>query len=228
MDELIQIQNLSKRYGKGNTEKVVLKNINLTVHKHDFIAIVGPSGSGKTSLINSIGILDDNYQGKIFFNSMDLSELTKTQKSELRKEYIGFLFQKSNLIYNLSVEENIELPLLLSSKIFSPLERKQKIEYLLTTMGISDKKNNNISNLSWGELQRVSFARSVVHNPKVLILDEPTGSLDKENRDIIAKILEDLFLDSSLTILLVTHDLDLANRAQRIIYLKNGNLVDKL
>lgn len=214
---MIKLDNVSKRYG----ENTVLKNINLHIKKGGFISVMGPSGSGKSTLLNIIGAMDKPDSGKVVINDNDLTYLKEEALTGFRKENIGFVFQFFNLFNNLTVYENIQIPLLISGG-----SKKQNIDDMLASLNIQHKKHVYAHQLSGGEQQRVAIARALIKEPQIILADEPTGSLDSEAGANILSILSEINKNLKVTVLLVTHDLNVASRADKTIDIKDGRIVD--
>lgn len=215
----IKIENLKKRYKTGNLVNTVLDGVTLNVEKGEFIVIYGPSGAGKTTLLNIIGGLDRANEGKIFVNDIDITKFNTNQLNEFTKNNIGFVFQFYNLIQNLTVIENI--------KMASELVKSQgSEEIILEQMGMEDKKNKMPFELSGGEQQRVSIARAIAKKSNILLCDEPIGALDYENGKNILQLLQDICIKNGVTTILVTHNFAISPMANRVIFMKNGKIVN--
>ncbi len=219
---LIETQALSKIYRTEEIETCSLDAINLTIEKGEFTAIMGPSGCGKSTLLNLIGMLDNPSSGKYFFDGKEVSALNEKQRANLRKSNIGFVFQSFNLIDELSVFENIELPLLYLG--FNASERKKKVEDVLERLEITHRKKHFPQQLSGGQQQRVAVCRAIVSNPKLILADEPTGNLDSKNGEEVMKLLKDLNQQGS-SIVMVTHSEEHAKYASRLIKMLDGKIV---
>lgn len=219
---MIKTENLFKVFRTEEVETTALNNINLEINKGEFIAIMGPSGCGKSTLLNIIGLLDNPTQGSYYFNDLEVGNYRESKRTDLRKGNIGFVFQSFNLIDELNVYENIELPLMylkMSSK-----ERKMRVNAVMGRMQIGHRAKHFPQQLSGGQQQRVAIARAVVANPKLILADEPTGNLDSANGEEVMKLLEELNLDGT-TIVMVTHSPAHAERAHRIVHLFDGHVV---
>lgn len=219
---MIQAKNLTKVYTTDEVETTALNNINLHIRKGEFVAIMGPSGCGKSTLLNIIGLLDTPSSGSYRFLDQELANFSERQRAALRKGTIGFIFQSFNLIDELSVFENIELPLLYQ-KVPSA-ERKQRVEEALKQMNIMHRRNHFPQQLSGGQQQRVAIARAVVTGPDLILADEPTGNLDSKNGEEVMQLLAELNAQGT-TIAMVTHSPHDANYAHRIINLFDGKIV---
>ena len=219
---MIKTRNLKKIYTTEEIESTALNNVNIDIGAGEFVSIMGPSGCGKSTLLNVLGLLDNPTEGEFFFLDADISNHSERERANVRKSNIGFVFQSFNLIDELTVYENVELPLLYLGK--STSERKERVEEVLKQMKISHRKNHFPQQLSGGQQQRVAVARAVVSKPKLILADEPTGNLDSSNGDEVMKMLTDLH-EAGTTILMVTHSPVYAEYAQRIIHLFDGSVV---
>jgi putative ABC transport system ATP-binding protein len=220
--KIIETQNLYKIYGKGSSEVKALQDINLLINKEEFISIVGTSGSGKSTLLHMISGLDNPSSGKIFFNENNISNVNQTELTKFRSENIGFVFQFFNLIPILTVEENILLPVLING--LKP--DKEYIFKLIDILGIKDILSRSTSKLSGGQQQRVAIARALSNKPAIIYADEPTGNLDRKASKEIIKIFEDTSTELKQTIIIVTHDTDIASHTNRIIELEDGRIIN--
>ena len=220
--EILRVENLTKIYGKKETQDVALDNVSFSVKKGEFVAIMGPSGCGKSTLLNILGLLDNPSSGSYILNGTDVSHLKESNRTDLRKGVIGFVFQSFNLIEELNVFENIELPLLYMK--IPANERKRRVNEAMTRMAISHRKKHFPQQLSGGQQQRVAIARAVVANPKLILADEPTGNLDSKNGAEVMNLLSDLNREGT-TIVMVTHSEHDAGYASRIINLFDGRVV---
>lgn len=222
MENMINLQNLSKSFRTDEMETIALNEVDLQVKKGEFTAIMGPSGCGKSTLLNIIGLLDNPNSGVYEFDGKEVSNLREKQRTAARKGNIGFVFQSFNLIDELTVYENVEVPLKYLG--ISASERKAKIEEVLGRMKIGHRKNHFPQQLSGGQQQRVAMCRAVVSNPKLLLADEPTGNLDSQNGQEVMKLLLELN-KAGTTIVMVTHSDYDASFAHRIINLFDGKVV---
>ena len=220
MSTLLKLKNVNLKYQTGKDNVNVLKNVNLTTKKKETISIVGESGSGKTSLIMLIGGLERATSGKIFFQDQEITNLNEDQVSKIRRKNIGIIFQSFYLIPNYTAVENVALTLELN-KLKNP-EKEAKL--LLERFGLKNRFNNLPSQLSGGEQQRVAIARAIAMKPELILADEPTGNLDTENSIMISKILFQYVKDEGSSLIMVTHDLKLANKAKRKIKIKDGKI----
>ena len=221
---MIQISNLKKVYHYSNGYTIALGGINMEVDKGEFIAIMGPSGCGKTTLLNILGLLDNPSEGNYLLNGVEVSNLKESQRTALRKGKIGFIFQSFNLIDELTVEQNVELPLKYLG--VPATERKAKVTELLRRVNISHRAMHFPHQLSGGQQQRVAIARAVVCGPELILADEPTGNLDTKNGKEIMDLLSELN-DDGITIVMVTHSQHDASYAHRIVNMLDGFLVEK-
>ncbi len=222
---IIKTIDLTKAYGTGETAVVALNHINVTIEAGEFVSIMGPSGCGKSTLLHLIGGLDRATSGKVLIEDADLTTLNDTKLTELRRRKIGFVFQFFNLIPVLDATENAALPLTLDGARSS--EAKAKATDWLTKVGLEKRLHNRPDQLSGGQQQRVAVARALVADPKLILADEPTGNLDTRAGDEIATLLRQVADDWGRTVVMVTHDPRIAAYADRIIFLKDGTLVDE-
>jgi putative ABC transport system ATP-binding protein len=219
---MIKINNLEKYYRTEEVETVALNKLSLEVKEGEFVAIMGPSGCGKSTLLNIVGLLDNPDGGSFVFNGIEVGGFNERKRAELRKHNIGFVFQSFNLIDELTVFENVELPLIYCN--VKAAERKQKVEAMLDKMQIMHRKNHYPQQLSGGQQQRVAVARAVVNNPKLILADEPTGNLDSSNGNEVMQLLTDLN-EQGTTIIMVTHSEHDARYSHRIIRMLDGQTV---
>lgn len=219
---MIKISNLEKIYRTEEVETIALNKMNMEVKEGEFVAVMGPSGCGKSTLLNILGLLDDPDDGSFLFNGEEIAGYNERQRANLRKRTIGFVFQSFNLIDELTVYENVELPLIYTGVKAS--ERKERVENALDKMQIMHRRNHFPQQLSGGQQQRVAVARAVVNNPKLILADEPTGNLDSNNGNEVMALLTDLN-DAGTTIVMVTHSEHDAKYAHRIIRMLDGQTV---
>jgi putative ABC transport system ATP-binding protein len=219
---LIKAQHIEKTYETSDISTLALNKVNLEVQEGEFLAIMGPSGCGKSTLLNLLGLLDLPTRGQLLFDGVDVATLTGKQRADLRKKNIGFVFQSFNLIDELSVYENVELPLVYQN--IAPAERRKKVMEVLQKMEVAHKKNVFPLHLSGGLQQRVAVARAVVAKPRLLLADEPTGNLDSQHGQDVMIILMKLNEEGS-TIIMVTHSAEYAAYSNRIIYMLDGQIV---
>ena len=219
---MIRTKDLTKLYSTEEVETTALNKINFEVKESEFVSIMGPSGCGKSTLLNLLGLLDNPSEGEYYFLEEEVSKYSERQRANLRKANIGFVFQSFNLIDELTVYENVELPLLYLG--VSSSERKRRVEEVLEQMQIMHRRNHFPQQLSGGQQQRVAVARAVVARPKLILADEPTGNLDSAHGDEVMKIMTELH-EAGTTIVMVTHSPAYAEFAQRQIYLFDGTVV---
>ena len=219
---MIKTNDLVKVFRPDEVETTALNQVNLNINSGEFVAIMGPSGCGKSTLLNILGLLDNPTAGELFFLDQEVSGYTERQRTNLRKANIGFVFQSFNLIDELTVYENVELPLLYLNMPSS--ERKEKVEAVLERMKMSHRKKHFPQQLSGGQQQRVAISRAVVTNPKLILADEPTGNLDSANGEEVMSLLTQLNNDGT-TIVMVTHSPSDAEKAHRIVQLFDGHIV---
>ena len=221
-NNMIKITDLVKIYRTEEVETIALNKMNLEVNEHEFVAIMGPSGCGKSTLLNILGMLDDATSGSFVFNGIDVSKFNENKRSDLRKENIGFVFQNFNLIDELTVFENVELPLVYNN--IKSADRKQMVEEALEQVQMMHRRNHFPLQLSGGQQQRVAVARAVVNNPRLILADEPTGNLDSKNGADVMQLLTSLN-DKGTTIVMVTHSEHDSRYAHRIVHMLDGQTV---
>jgi putative ABC transport system ATP-binding protein len=219
---MLRTEELVKSFRSDEVETVALNRVNLAVEEGEFVAVMGPSGCGKTTLLNILGLLDLPTSGKYWFGDMEVSHMSEIRRTRLRRGQIGFVFQSFNLIDELTVYHNIELPLLYMGVGAS--ERRKRVSRMLDEIKISHRKRNYPQQLSGGQQQKVAIARAVISNPKVILADEPTGNLDSSNGEEIMNLLSQLNAEGT-TIVMVTHSPADADKAHRIIQLFDGHIV---
>ncbi|RMF58830.1 MAG: ABC transporter ATP-binding protein [Calditrichaeota bacterium] len=219
---MIKTVDLKKIYTTEEVETTALNNVNLEINEGEFVAIMGPSGCGKSTLLNLLGLLDNPTSGEIHFLDQEVSQYSERQRANLRKQNIGFVFQSFNLIDELTVFENIELPLLYLG--YSSAERKKRVNEVLENMQIMHRKNHFPQQLSGGQQQRVAVGRAVVAKPKLILADEPTGNLDSAHGDEVMNLLTELN-ENGTTIVMVTHSPAYAEYSHRIVHLFDGQIV---
>ena len=224
MGEIVRATDLWKIYPMGDTEVSALRGVSLKISQGEILAITGPSGSGKTTLLNCLSSLDTVSRGEIYFEERDISNISDNERTKLRGERMGFIFQQYQLIPVLNAVENVELPLLLLN--FPADEARKKALESLSMLGLSNRSNHKPSELSGGQQQRVAIARAIVHNPKVLFADEPTGNLDSDTSDSVIQALEELNRIHGITIVIVTHDTSVSQRCNRILEINDGILFE--
>ncbi|GAA0786711.1 ABC transporter ATP-binding protein [Hathewaya limosa] len=218
--ELLRIENLCKSYGKGETKVDALKNINLGINKGEFVAIVGASGSGKSTLLHLLGGVDRPTSGKVIVDGTSIYSLKENQLAILRRREIGFIFQFYNLIPVLTAEENIEMPVLLDGKKID----KEYMNEVLGILGLQERRKHLPSQLSGGQQQRVSIGRALANKPSIILADEPTGNLDSKNSKEIIELLKYSVKKYNQTLILITHDLEIAKMANRVITISDGKI----
>jgi putative ABC transport system ATP-binding protein len=224
MSTLVSLNNVVKRYQRGKQSVEVLHGVNLALEQGEFLALMGPSGSGKTTLLNLIAGLDQPTEGEVTVAGERIDRLSGGKLAAWRARHIGFVFQFYNLLPVLTAARNVEVPLLLTS--LSSSQRKQNVRAVLELVGLADRATHKPSELSGGQQQRVSIARALVADPTLLVCDEPTGDLDRENAEEILKLLQTLNREQGKTIIMVTHDPLAADHASRILHVDKGRLVD--
>ena len=224
-DIILEIKGLKKVFTEGLEQPLeVLKDINLTVKKGEFVSLMGESGSGKSTLLYQIGALDTPTEGTVLINGENIHKANDEQQSKARRENIGFVFQFYNLVPNLTVEENIILPAFMAKK--SKKDYKDELEYLLKTVGLTEKRNCLPKQLSGGQQQRVAIARALIMKPKLILADEPTGNLDSKSSIEIMELFQKINQEENITIIQVTHSKQMAKYSSKIIYLKDGQIVE--
>jgi putative ABC transport system ATP-binding protein len=222
MDVLAELKGVSRVYQKGKERVEVLHELNLQIPNGDFLALMGPSGSGKTTLLNLLGGLDKPTSGTVTVGAAELSSMSNSQLSSWRSTHVGFIFQFYNLLPVLTARKNVELPLLLTK--MGSTERSKRADIALSIVGLADRAKHYPRELSGGQEQRVAIARAVVSDPTLLLCDEPTGDLDRETADEILKLLQILNREHGKTIVMVTHDAQAAEYANRILHVDKGKL----
>ena len=223
--EIIKLINVWKTYKMGDVEVHALRGINLTIKQGEFMAIMGPSGSGKSTLMNQIGCLDIPTKGEIFLDGKNIALMSESQLAQIRGQKIGFIFQKFNLINTLSAKENVMLPMLFQG--IDEKTRKQRAEKLLALVDLQERMDHTPGELSGGQQQRVAIARSLANEPDIIFADEPTGNLDSKTGNSVIDFLKHLHKDKGNTIVMVTHDMNVAKAAERIEVLKDGQVVKR-
>lgn len=219
--EILRVENLVKTYQQGKEIVYALNNVSFSVDKGEFVAIMGPSGSGKSTLMHILGCVDKASSGDVYIDGINVSAMNEDNLSIFRRRQIGLIYQFYNLIPMLNVKENIELPLLLDK---APIDREY-FDSLIETMGIRNRLSHRPNELSGGQQQRVSIARALMNKPSLVLADEPTGNLDQENSSEIVRLLKKSHLQNKQTIILITHDLNIAKKADRVIYLEDGKII---
>lgn len=219
---MIKISNLQKFYRTEEVETVALNDLSIHVKEGEFVAVMGPSGCGKSTLLNIVGLLDDLDEGSYLFNNIEVAKFNERKRSDLRKHNIGFVFQSFNLIDELTVFENVELPLIYTK--VPAAERKKRVEEVLEKVQIMHRRNHFPQQLSGGQQQRVAVARAVVNHPKLILADEPTGNLDSNNGNEVMQLLTELN-EAGTTIVMVTHSEHDARFADRVIRMLDGQVL---
>jgi len=223
VEPLIKLENVWKIYQLGKVELTVLKEMNLEINRGSFVSIIGPSGSGKSTLLNIIGCLDIPTKGKIFLDGQDIQKLSEDELAKIRGKKIGFVFQQFNLLPNLTAIENVVLPM-----VFQKIPEEKRFgraKKLLEMVGLGERIFHKPAELSGGEQQRVAIARALANNPEMLITDEPTGNLDSKSGEMIMEILKELYQKGERTIIVVTHDPQIASFSKEVVHIKDGQIV---
>ena len=216
--EILRVENLNKSYGKGEAKVEALKNVNLSINKGEFVVIVGPSGSGKSTLLHLIGGVDKPTSGKVFINDVDIYNLKEKDLSIFRRRNVGLIYQFYNLIPVLSAKENILLPAELDNRKID----KEYLDDLLNTLGLKERENHLPNELSGGQQQRTSIGRALINRPAIVLADEPTGNLDSKNLKEIIELLKLSVKKYKQTLIMITHDINIALQADRVITIEDG------
>ena len=219
--KILEVTNLCKTYGKGDTMVKALDNVSFSVEKGEFVAIIGPSGSGKSTLLHILGGVDVPTNGSVVINQTDISNLDETALAIFRRRQIGLIYQFYNLIPILTVKENLTLPLLLDGR----KPDKKQIDTLVKRLGLEHRLDHLPNQLSGGQQQRVSIGRALVNNPALMLADEPTGNLDSENSKEIISLLRQFNKEFNQTVIIITHDEKIANSADRVITIEDGKII---
>ncbi len=219
---MLELEDITKIYGKGESRVIALNNINLRIYEGEFISILGPSGSGKSTLLHMIGLLDTPTKGKIIIEGKDVSKLSEDERAHIRGKTIGFVFQTFNLMPNLTALENVELPMMIYD--VDEEERRKRATALLSKLGLKHRLDHLPSQLSGGQRQRVAIARALANEPKLILADEPTGNLDSKSGEEVLNIMKSLH-NEGRTIVIVTHDESITEHAERIIKIKDGKII---
>lgn len=222
--EILKVENLCKQYGKGENKVTALDNVSFTVNKGEFVAIVGASGSGKSTLLHLIGGVDRPTSGKVFIDGKDIYKFNDDELAIFRRRQVGLIYQFYNLIPILNVEENITLPLKLDNKNID----KQRLDELIKVLGLEERRTHLPNELSGGQQQRTSIGRAMITNPAIILADEPTGNLDSKASDEIVTLLKKSNKDYKQTIIMITHNLEIAKVADRIIKIEDGEIVEEV
>ena len=221
---IVKVSNLSKVFGEKENSNKVLDNITFEIEKGEFISLMGASGSGKSTLLYLIGGLDKPTNGAVFINEKDINKMKEKQIAELRRKDIGFVFQFYNLVQNLTVEENIMLPVIMDGK--KEKDYKERLDRILKIIGLEDKRNSLPNQLSGGQQQRVSIARAIILSPTIILADEPIGNLDSKSGEEVMKLFKTINEEEGITILQVTHSEEASKYGNRIIRLKDGKIIE--
>ncbi|MHA1200863.1 MAG: ABC transporter ATP-binding protein, partial [Candidatus Heimdallarchaeaceae archaeon] len=224
MNEIVVIENLDKIFEKGGNKVHALSGVNLKIKQGEFVVVMGPSGSGKTTLLNILGCLDRSTGGNVILDGRDVSKLNEHQLSRIRRDKIGFIFQAGNLMPILNAIENVELPM--ECKKISKDESLKRAQYLLKLVGLEERMKQKPNQLSAGEQQRVAIARAFANQPSIILADEPTGNLDSKTGSHIMELLKRLNQNLGTTIIVVTHDEQMALHAERKMVLEDGEITD--
>ncbi len=219
---MIELVDINRYFKNGDEENHILKDINININEGEFIAIMGPSGSGKSTLINILGFIDRGYEGDYLFNGENYKKTSDNQLSDIRNKTVGFVFQNFKLIQNNTILENVSIPLVYVG--LGSQERKQRVVDTLHDVGLYDKENLVPNKLSGGQQQRVAIARAIINKPKFIIADEPTGALDSKTSKDIMELFMKLNKESNTTMIMVTHDRKVADKADRIIHILDGRV----
>ena len=222
--EILKVENLSKIYGKGQTQVKALDNVSFKVDKGEFVAIVGASGSGKSTLLHLIGGVDRPTSGKVFIEGKDIYKFNDDELASFRRRQVGLIYQFYNLIPILNVEENITLPLSLDNREIN----KDKLDELIKLLGLESRRTHLPNELSGGQQQRTSIGRAMITNPAIILADEPTGNLDSKSSDEIVELLKKSNRDYKQTIVMITHNMEIAKVADRIIKIEDGKIVKEV
>ena len=222
MSALIELRNITKTYGQGQASFLALKGVDLSIDQGDFVAVMGPSGSGKSTIMNILGCLDVPSSGEYLFRDVHVERLSRNERALLRRHYLGFVFQGFNLLARTSAQENVELPLLYRGETAEV--RHELAQAALAQVGLQGWEHHTPAELSGGQQQRVAIARAIVTNPTILLADEPTGNLDTQRSREIMELLKSLNDDKGITVLMVTHEPDMAEYAKRIVRFVDGNI----
>ena len=223
MQDIVSLETIYKIYQMGDVQVTALNGISMTIKKGEFVAVMGASGSGKSTLMNILGCLDSPSKGKYYLEGVDVSEFSKNELADIRNKKLGFVFQSFNLLSRTTVLENIELPLIYSKKL-SKIDR-DRINQITAALGLKEFQRHYPNQLSGGQQQRVAIARAIVSNPSLLLADEPTGNLDSITSTEVMNVLQDLNHNMGITIVLVTHETDIAKYARRVVVLKDGEVL---
>ena len=222
MQTIIQLENIAKTYGSGETEVRALADVNLIIEPGEYCSIMGASGSGKSTVMNVIGCLDRPTSGRYYLDGLDVAQLSDTELAHIRNRKIGFVFQQFHLLPQISALENVMLPMVYAG--VSTRERKERSVEALTRVGLANRLNNKPNQLSGGQQQRVAIARAIVNRPVLILADEPTGALDSQTTQEVLNIFTELNA-SGITVVMVTHEADVARQTKRIVWFRDGKVV---
>ena len=222
--EILRVENLTKIYGKDSTKVIALDDVSFSVEKGEFIAIVGASGSGKSTLLHLIGGVDRPTKGKVYIDGKDIFSFNDEKLAIFRRRQVGLIYQFYNLIPILNVEENITLPLSLDNRQID----KERLNEMLKTLGLEKRRNHLPNELSGGQQQRTSIGRALITNPTIILADEPTGNLDSKSSDEIVALLKKTNKELKQTIIMITHNMEIAKNADRIIKIEDGKIVEEV
>ncbi len=220
METILELKNISKEYQQSNFKNIVLKKVNLKLHKKEFVGLIGPSGSGKSTLLHISALLDKPTSGQIFINDNNCHNINEEKRNLVRKKYIGFVYQNFFLLNDFTSLENVIIPQLLNGITYKKAESKAKD--ILKNIGLSKKLNSKPKELSGGEKQRVAISRAVANNPDIIFADEPTGNLDIKNSNIIMKLFLDLISEYKISIIVATHNLSLTKKFDKVLKISDG------
>jgi len=223
MPVIIKLEDVWKIYKLGELELPILKGVSLEIARGAFVVVLGPSGSGKSTLLNMIGCLDLPTKGRVFLEGNNISKMSEDELAQIRGRKIGFIFQQFNLLQNLNALENVMIPMIFQGK--SEKERQERAKSLLNSLELGNRIDHRPTELSGGEQQRIAIARSLANNPEIIVVDEPTGNLDSSTGKKIMEILIDLHKNEGKTIIVVTHDPNIANYSNQVVYLKDGKII---
>lgn len=221
---VLQLKNVCKNFSQGGEVLKVLKNVNLEIKPKEVVALIGPSGSGKSTLLQIAGLLDKPTSGEIILNGEKCSSATDTERTSLRRDYLGFVYQYHNLLPDFDALENVIIPQIIAGEKYK--DAKDKAMWLLQRLGLNEREHHRPAELSGGEQQRVAIARALANTPKLLLADEPTGNLDPNTSDNVFLTLLEVVKETGLSALIATHNLDLAHKMDREVSLKSGQLID--
>ena len=222
-DIFFQMVDINKFYQMGDEQAHILKDVNLSIDKGEYLSVLGPSGSGKSTLMNIIGCLDVASSGNYILHGKEIENLSEIELAEIRSREIGFIFQNSQLLPRLTAQKNVELPLIYAG--VPPKERRRRASEILDRVGLSDRKGHFPNQLSGGQQQRVAIARALVSNPSILLADEPTGALDQKTGKQVMALFQELS-DEGRTIIMITHDMNIASYAHRVVHIIDGELTE--